>query len=122
MLVTPERKTEGLAPPEKEEKKTPGSAVSNKEMQMVSEFVALKKLNVQIRKGDFVCIIGDVGSGKSSLLSALIGDLLVLSSQRYQEIAEVQMNDDYATGTILDDSRKRIDEPPISITEQISYV
>lgn len=26
--------------------------------------------------GEFVCIIGDVGSGKSSILSALIGDML----------------------------------------------
>jgi ABC-type cobalamin/Fe3+-siderophores transport system ATPase subunit len=44
----------------------------------LSNFVAVKNLNIQIPKGEFVCIIGDVGSGKSSLLSALIGDLLHL--------------------------------------------
>jgi ABC-type cobalamin/Fe3+-siderophores transport system ATPase subunit len=40
--------------------------------------MALKNLNLNIEKGKFVCIIGDVGSGKSSLISALIGDLLYL--------------------------------------------
>jgi ABC-type lipoprotein export system ATPase subunit len=33
---------------------------------------------LSIKHGEFVCIIGDVGSGKSSLLSALIGDLLYI--------------------------------------------
>ena len=29
-----------------------------------------------MKKGDFVVIVGDVGSGKSSLLSAMIGDMI----------------------------------------------
>jgi Fe-S cluster assembly ATPase SufC len=43
----------------------------------------LKNLNLKIKKGEFVCIIGDVGSGKSSLLSALIGDLLYIKQEEY---------------------------------------
>lgn len=82
----------------------------------------MKKLNLQVRKGDFVCIIGDVGSGKSSLLSALIGDLLTLSAQRFQEVGDVQLNDEYANKVVLDDSRKPIEEPSISITQDVSYV
>jgi ATP-binding cassette, subfamily C (CFTR/MRP), member 1 len=38
--------------------------------------VTLKKMNLTIKKGEFVCIIGGIGSGKSSLLSSLIGDML----------------------------------------------
>lgn len=41
--------------------------------------LCLKKLNLKIKKGSFVCIIGEFGSGKSSLLSTLIGDLYYLS-------------------------------------------
>jgi ABC-type nitrate/sulfonate/bicarbonate transport system ATPase subunit len=37
--------------------------------------LVLKKLNLDIKFGEFVCIIGDVGSGKSSIFSAIIGDL-----------------------------------------------
>ena len=40
--------------------------------------MALKDINLTIKHGEFVCIIGDVGSGKSSLLNSIIGDLLYL--------------------------------------------
>jgi ATPase subunit of ABC transporter with duplicated ATPase domains len=45
------------------------------EVEPQKEFI-LKNLKLSIRKGDFVCIIGAVGSGKSSLLSTLIGDMI----------------------------------------------
>jgi len=41
----------------------------------------LRSLDLKIKKGEFVCIVGDVGSGKSSLLSALIGDLLLIEEK-----------------------------------------
>jgi ABC-type bacteriocin/lantibiotic exporter with double-glycine peptidase domain len=41
----------------------------------------LKDLDLKIKKGEFVCIIGDVGSGKSSILSSLIGDLLLVDEK-----------------------------------------
>ena len=44
----------------------------------LSKFITLKDINLQIKKGEFVCIIGDVGSGKSSLLQSVIGDLIYL--------------------------------------------
>jgi len=43
---------------------------------MLEDFITLKDINLTIKRGEFVCIIGDVGSGKSSLLSTIIGDLL----------------------------------------------
>lgn len=33
---------------------------------------ALKDINTKIKKGYFTMILGDIGSGKSSLLSAII--------------------------------------------------
>lgn len=36
----------------------------------------LKQIDLKVRKGEFVCIIGDVGSGKSSLLHAINGDMI----------------------------------------------
>jgi len=35
----------------------------------------LRNINIKIKKGEFVFIIGEIGSGKSSLLQAMIGDL-----------------------------------------------
>lgn len=47
-----------------------------KKQRKMDTIVCLKDIDVHIKKGWFVCVIGKVGSGKSSLLSALIGDLL----------------------------------------------
>jgi len=47
-----------------------------KKQRKLDNIVCLKDIDIKIKKGSFVCIIGKVGSGKSSLLSALIGDLL----------------------------------------------
>jgi ABC-type glutathione transport system ATPase component len=47
---------------------------------MISSTLTLKRINVEIKHGEFVCVIGDVGSGKSSLLSAIIGDMLFIQN------------------------------------------
>lgn len=36
----------------------------------------LKNINIQVEHGEFIAIIGEVGAGKSSLISTLIGDTL----------------------------------------------
>lgn len=46
----------------------------------------LKNLDLKIREGEFVCIIGDVGSGKSSLLQAAIGDMIYVSDNTMAEL------------------------------------
>ena len=48
------------------------------ERKKLEKFVTLKDLQLTIKKGEFVCIIGDVGSGKSSLLQAIIGDMIFI--------------------------------------------
>lgn len=47
--------------------------------QTFESFLTLKSMGITIRKGEFVCIIGDVGAGKSSLLNAIIGELMYAS-------------------------------------------
>ncbi|CAD8112763.1 unnamed protein product [Paramecium primaurelia] len=36
----------------------------------------LKNINIRIEKGQFVSIVGDVGSGKSSLIQAMLGEMI----------------------------------------------
>lgn len=36
----------------------------------------LKNINFKIPKGQFVAFVGDVGSGKSSILQSIIGEML----------------------------------------------
>ena len=65
---------------EQKEKQTEKNLVKEEKTDEVvkplSDFLPLKNLNIKVKKGEFVCVIGDVGSGKSSLFSALIGDMI----------------------------------------------
>jgi len=38
--------------------------------------MTLKGINLEVYRGEFLCIIGDTGAGKSSLLHAAIGDMI----------------------------------------------
>lgn len=57
------------------------------------ETMTLKNLRLSIKKGSFVCIVGEVGSGKSSLLSAMIGDMLYLNSGQVVTVQPDEIND-----------------------------
>lgn len=43
--------------------------------------VALSNINLESRKGDLDCIVGKVGSGKSSIIQSLLGDLYKLDGE-----------------------------------------
>lgn len=57
----------------------PESGAEEEKQQTIASVVTLKNLELKVKKGEFLCVIGDVGSGKSSLLNTLIGDLLYVS-------------------------------------------
>ena len=41
---------------------------------------ALRDINTKIKKGSFTMIVGDIGSGKSSLLLAILNEMLTAKS------------------------------------------
>lgn len=49
----------------------------------------MKNLDIQINKGEFVCVIGDVGAGKSSLFAATIGDMIFVPEQQIKDFGGV---------------------------------
>jgi ABC-type cobalamin/Fe3+-siderophores transport system ATPase subunit len=55
--------------------------------------ITLKDINIKVKKGELVCIIGNIGSGKSSLLQTIIGDLMYIDekilAQKY-ELSDLQ--------------------------------
>lgn len=51
------------------------------DMDFTAFHCALKNVNIVANKGDFICVVGKVGSGKSSLLSSINGQLDALDSK-----------------------------------------
>jgi len=79
----------------KKEKKSKKDKKEKKTEELGELSVALKNMNLTIKKGEFVCIIGEIGAGKSSILSSLIGDMLAENETK---------------------------ESPILVNEKLSYV
>ena len=52
----------------------------NKDIKIFEDKVVLKSINLKVEKGEFIAIIGNVGSGKSSLLSCILGDMLYIDN------------------------------------------
>lgn len=49
------------------------------DVQTLGQLVTLKQIDLKVKQGEFICVIGSVGSGKSSLLNTIIGDMLYVS-------------------------------------------
>jgi len=47
----------------------------------IHDAIILNNLQIKIKKGEFVCIIGEVGSGKSSLINAILGDMVFVGDE-----------------------------------------
>lgn len=63
---------------------------NNEKKKTLDSILTLKNIDVQIKKGQLVCVIGDVGSGKTSFLQALIGDLLYVSPNQILKYGGIQ--------------------------------
>ena len=54
----------------------------------LNEIISLKDLDIEVKKGAFTVIIGETGSGKTSLLNAMIGEMIHLPDQAVKEVGD----------------------------------
>ncbi len=80
--------------------------------------LALRDINLNIKHGEFVCIIGDVGSGKSSLLNAIIGDLQYVDPGFLSENGDIKVNEQEFIDKVRGHSQRRIDsaDSPVHVS------
>ena len=56
------------------------SSLFNNSEKAMNDESYLKNINLTVEKGEFICIIGEVGSGKSSLVQAILNNMISLNS------------------------------------------
>ena len=67
---------------------------SNKKYQIplkdrtLQQIIHLNDLDVNIKKGSFTIIVGEIGSGKSSLLSAMFGEMIHVTTDEINLIGD----------------------------------
>jgi ABC-type uncharacterized transport system ATPase component len=94
----------------------------------LDSLAVLKDFELKVKKGEFVCIIGDVGSGKSSILSTIIGDLIPMNEKQYDLLKESCIDGSLEEKTVeklLSSILSEINENPcdvISLLGEIAYV
>ena len=52
--------------------------------------MTLKDINLKVKRGELLIIIGDVGSGKSSLLNAIIGDMIFVPESEIEDFGGLE--------------------------------
>lgn len=91
----------------------------------LKDFLNLRNIDLKVKKGEFVCVIGDVGSGKSSLLSAIIGDMIYLPRKEIDVLGGESAMKKKGDFDVL---RKRLLSPefeflpPVKVDGSLSYV
>ena len=89
--------------------------------------MTLKDIDLDIKKGEFVIIVGKVGAGKTSLLNAIAGEMLYVPDQeiKFAGGLDKQLSKDELEGiraSLFTDLKIKEGEEPIKINGDISYV
>ena len=98
----------------------------DKENPKLSELTHLKDINLDIKKGEFICVIGQTGSGKTNLISALLGDMFSIDEQLVNSLGgiekELKTEDDRRVfmSNVLGHNNT-LPSPPICINGSIAY-
>jgi ABC-type bacteriocin/lantibiotic exporter with double-glycine peptidase domain len=94
------------------------------EVVRLRNLTVLKRMNVSFEKGKLICVIGDVGSGKSSLLSALLGDLQYLDSRFVEKEQDQDVGSEEVQKKVKKEAQQKATrgQEPILVNQSISYV
>ena len=88
--------------------------------------MTLKDIDLEIKKGEFVIIVGKVGAGKSSVLSSVFGDMLYVPEQeiKFAGGLEKSLSKSEFEGlkASLFDVKVKEGEEPVQVNGSISYV
>ena len=93
-----------------------------REIISIDDVLVLRDVNLKIKKGELVCILGDVASGKSSLFSAIIGDMLHLTEDFIQNDGRRLEKSELLDAVKFHSSQElSASECPVKVQSTVSY-
>jgi energy-coupling factor transporter ATP-binding protein EcfA2 len=75
-----------------------------------------------VKKGEFVCVIGDVAAGKSSLLQAINGAMIYVPNELVKEFNGKRVNSQERQFITEESLTYQIVDPPIRVSGSVCYV
>ena len=92
----------------------------------MNQISQLKKIDLSVKKGEFIIIIGKIQSGKSSLMKTLVGELMNIPQQEIDFVGDMERKISYEECRALEDSLLMTsfeNKPsPVNIAGSVSYV
>lgn len=108
----------------KEEEKKKKEQEEKEKLHSIKSRLNLKNINLEIQEGEFVCIIGETGSGKTSLLNAIFGEMAYVSDKQIEEFGGLDA--EYAGPKLFELHREvirsQIEQAPIVKRGKTAYV
>lgn len=80
----------------------------------------LKNINFEVKKGELVAIVGEVGAGKSSLLQAILNNMIVIDEDHID--SNINNDSEINNNQNLDQLNKKVKKPKVIVNGEISYV
>ena len=121
-----EKDTKKVEEGEKDGKQGEDGEKEKNESRTLDSIMNLKDIDLEFKKGEFVIIIGKVGSGKSSLLSSITGDMLYVPEKEIKFAGGLEKslskNEYEGLKASLLDLEIKEGEAPIQVNGEISYV
>ena len=92
----------------------------------LNEISHLKNIDLNIKKGEFVIIIGKIQAGKSSLMKALVGELMNIPQRELDFVGDMERSLSYQECRALEDTLLATSfektGSPVNIAGSVSYV
>lgn len=95
--------------------------VAKDKLSKVDDAIDLKGMDFKIKKGEFVCVVGAVGSGKTSLLNAIAGNMLYMPQDEVKKYVGKEFKQDELYELAHKFGAAKIPDAPVKLSGSLAF-